>query len=233
MAYVHTLAIFVVFIMPILSVFLARKAKINTNETRKQQNYLLVYLCYILATILVLTIYPLSAVFTPSSQFSPTDLINLALWGITGYVLLMLFAPALLVTFHAATRAATYAEYDKKAYMYPRTNRSLLMFTVLAFIVGITEEIIYRGFVYTYLIEYWNASAAVSFIVMSVLFGLGHFHQGKSAIVETFLFGLALGHLYFSTGSLLVPMIVHILYDLKIVYVSWVLRRHDKGARGE
>ncbi|MDO3680661.1 CPBP family intramembrane glutamic endopeptidase [Paenibacillus ehimensis] len=100
------------------------------------------------------------------------------------------------------------------------------MFTVLAFIVGVSEEMIFRGYLYSYMQEYWGVSAFISLVIVNVVFGLLHFHQGRSAMIDTATLGLAMSQLYIQSGSLLLPIIFHILYDLKIVIVTRKLGMH-------
>ncbi|MCM3272606.1 CPBP family intramembrane glutamic endopeptidase [Paenibacillus elgii] len=100
------------------------------------------------------------------------------------------------------------------------------MFTALAFVVGVSEELIFRGYLYSYLQEYWGVSAILSLTIVNVIFGLLHFHQGRSAIIDTATLGFAMSQLYIQSGSLLLPIIFHILYDLKIVIVTRILGMH-------
>ncbi|MBU7319042.1 CPBP family intramembrane glutamic endopeptidase [Paenibacillus oleatilyticus] len=100
------------------------------------------------------------------------------------------------------------------------------MFTILAFVVGVSEELIFRGYLYSYLQEYWSVSDLVSLIIVNAVFGLLHFHQGRSAIIDTATLGIAMSQLYIQSGSLLLPIIFHILYDLKIVLITRKLGMH-------
>ncbi|WP_157999766.1 CPBP family intramembrane glutamic endopeptidase [Paenibacillus elgii] len=100
------------------------------------------------------------------------------------------------------------------------------MFTILAFVVGVSEELIFRGYLYSYLQEYWSVSDLISLLIVNIIFGLLHFHQGRSAVIDTATLGFAMSQLYTQSGSLLLPIIFHILYDLKIAIVSRKLEMH-------
>lgn len=47
------------------------------------------------------------------------------------------------------------------------------------------------------------------------MFGIGHFGQGFKGVLVTGMIGAMLGILYVVTGSLLAPIIVHVLIDLR------------------
>ena len=51
-------------------------------------------------------------------------------------------------------------------------------------------------------------------IATSLLFGLGHSHQGTAGVVKTGVTGLVMGTLFLVTGSLLVPMVLHAVVDI-------------------
>ncbi|MGX4586728.1 CPBP family intramembrane glutamic endopeptidase [Paenibacillus chitinolyticus] len=56
--------------------------------------------------------------------------------------------------------------------------------------------------------------------IVSLIFGLIYFEQGPSGIISSFIFGAVMTWLYFLTGSLLLPILLHILYDLKIITIQ-------------
>jgi uncharacterized protein len=52
-------------------------------------------------------------------------------------------------------------------------------------------------------------------IISAAIFGFAHIYQGwKGAIVTGFV-GFVLARIYFSTGSLLFPILLHILIDMR------------------
>ncbi len=100
-------------------------------------------------------------------------------------------------------------------WLLPRTSRERRLWAAAALTAGICEEILFRGFLIDYLHEALNFSAAWSWALSSLLFGLGHAYHGRSAVFLNALFGAAMGLVFFQYGSLLVPMIVHALWDLR------------------
>lgn len=53
----------------------------------------------------------------------------------------------------------------------------------------------------------------------SLIFGLNHLYQGYRGVLGTTLVGVLLGMLYYQFGGLLVPMVVHALIDLRIIFI--------------
>jgi len=50
-----------------------------------------------------------------------------------------------------------------------------------------------------------------------VVFGLGHAYQGVLGMVGAGLLGYVLAQLYATTGSLWMPIVAHVLLDLRVL----------------
>ena len=50
-----------------------------------------------------------------------------------------------------------------------------------------------------------------------MLFGLAHWYQGRLGVLATGAVGAVLTQLYLTTGSLLLPMVLHVLIDLRLL----------------
>ena len=57
-------------------------------------------------------------------------------------------------------------------------------------------------------------------MVAAVVFGLAHLYQGAVGVVTTFVMGLVLGALYVIGGSLIAPIVVHALVDLRAIWLG-------------
>lgn len=106
------------------------------------------------------------------------------------------------------------------AALLPRTTRERRLFVVVALTAGVAEEVLYRGFLLDYLVHRpgWLALTP-ALIVAGLAFGLAHAYQGPLGMALTGLAGYTLAALYVTTGSLLLPIIVHALVDLRILLV--------------
>jgi hypothetical protein len=83
----------------------------------------------------------------------------------------------------------------------PETNNELHWFAILCAGSGITEELLYRGFLIFYIssfVPHFNKVALV--LVVSAVFGLMHVYQGWRGVTSTAVSGLLLTTLYVVTG---------------------------------
>ncbi|WP_176521807.1 CPBP family intramembrane glutamic endopeptidase [Longimonas halophila] len=81
---------------------------------------------------------------------------------------------------------------------------------LLAIAAGVGEELLFRGVLQAELAMLWEPWSAL--VVASIVFGLCHWITPAYAIIATIM-GAYLGGLYWYTGGLLVPVLVHTLYD--------------------
>lgn len=105
--------------------------------------------------------------------------------------------------------------------MLPTSARGRCAWAGLSVTAGITEEITYRGLlvlVITTLAP--DLPVAVVVAVLAVLFGVAHWYQGRAGMLATGLAGAGLAGLYLATGSLVVPMVVHIVMDLRALLLA-------------
>ena len=104
--------------------------------------------------------------------------------------------------------------------MLPRTRGERLGFAALAVTAGITEEVVWRGFGLGLLAALLpQAPVAVPILLAALAFGWAHFYQGWTGMLATALIGALLALLYHATGSLLPPMLLHVLIDLRALLV--------------
>ena len=88
---------------------------------------------------------------------------------------------------------------------------------MLSLSAGVTEEITYRGLLLLTLAIVLPSDAPTGLLVTvaAVSFGLAHWYQGWTGIVSTGIFGALMAGLFLVTGSLLLPMVLHTLVDLR------------------
>jgi membrane protease YdiL (CAAX protease family) len=89
----------------------------------------------------------------------------------------------------------------------------LLTWTLFAF----GEELVFRGYLMNRVAGLFASPRAgwtVALVLANLVFGLSHFHQGPTGIVENFLDGMLLGALYLGCGRCLaVPIGAHAVTD--------------------
>ena len=116
--------------------------------------------------------------------------------------------------------------------MLPRTPVERRLFTIVAVTAGVCEELIFRGFLTALLAALLpDAPIWVCALGSAVVFGLAHLYQGAQGVISTFLVGIVLGGLYVVTGSLLAPVLVHALIDVRAISLGRLVPAHSGGAR--
>ncbi|MBF8262602.1 MAG: conserved putative rane protein [Parachlamydiales bacterium] len=91
----------------------------------------------------------------------------------------------------------------------------MAIFSIIIF-APVIEEILFRGFLQTYLRRYFNAPAAI--LIASACFALFHYSNeqglGNIPIIGSlFIFSIFLGYVYERQGSLLASMILHAAFN--------------------
>ena len=99
---------------------------------------------------------------------------------------------------------------------FPITSKEKSIWDFVAISAGITEEIIYRGYLFYALgIIFPHISIILILLITTIIFGIGHIYQGKEAIKST-LIGFILGIFYIVFNSIIPLIIIHIAQDLVV-----------------
>lgn len=106
-------------------------------------------------------------------------------------------------------------------YIIPTTKVEFAWFSALSLMAGLAEEIAFRGVLTSLLQQSWN-SYWLAALVSALMFGLAHLLQGVRGVVVAACFGLVNQMVTSWTGSLLVAIVVHALYDIIAGY--WLTR---------
>jgi membrane protease YdiL (CAAX protease family) len=108
---------------------------------------------------------------------------------------------------------------------------------LLSFAAGLGEEVFFRGFIQTGLLQLlpndglvtgtlWE-SPAVAIVVAAILFGAAH-PLSPLYIILTAVMGAYLGLLFHWTGNLLIPIVAHGVYDfIALFYLARFRRRRS------
>jgi len=102
--------------------------------------------------------------------------------------------------------------------LLPDTPKERRLFGVLVVTAGVCEELLFRGFLLFYLQEVFPGLPLWAAVVgSSAVFGIAHLYQGLGGVLGTAGFGAAMAVLYVASGSLIVPILLHALLDLRIL----------------
>lgn len=103
---------------------------------------------------------------------------------------------------------------DAFSAMLPSTPGQRWLAGGLAVSAGICEELVYRGLFIALGLALGLSPLAAAALAVAV-FMLGHAYQGRSGLLLSLVAGIAFTGLYLRTGSLIAPVVVHILVDIR------------------
>lgn len=167
---------------------------------------------------------PIEALFTTDRALVDA---GLAYGMVAGIGIGILMRPVLAVT--NAKIASQFAETMKPvAAFLPKSRRALAWGLAVSIAAGVAEEIAYRGFLIPYLSS--MAPMWVSIVASSILFGAAHLYQGWVGVLATTVLGAVFAVVYMSTGTLLLPMLLHALIDVSAMVTAYVVLRPANGS---
>jgi membrane protease YdiL (CAAX protease family) len=105
----------------------------------------------------------------------------------------------------------------------------LILGIVLSWILAaFGEETVYRGYLLNRCADLFGKSTTpwiISAILVTLLFGVAHFPQGPTGIIENIIDGAILAATYFATGrNLWAPIVAHGIQDtidVLLIYLGW------------
>ena len=113
--------------------------------------------------------------------------------------------------------------------LLPETPEEQRWLAAVSFGAGISEELLFRGFLFFYLSLWFPHIHSLECVLLtSLIFGMGHLYQGWKGILATGLVGLVMAGLYVLTGNLIVPILVHTALDLRATLIFW--KKSDQPA---
>lgn len=131
-----------------------------------------------------------------------------------------------------ATRASA-AEPGSLPYaaMLPRNAAERWHAALISLNAGVSEELFFRlALPLLVTVATGGAIGAIGgFVASMLLFGMAHAYQGIAGVVGTGLASLLFTILYVGSGSLLLPIAVHVVIDLNgMILRPWLARRADR-----
>lgn len=162
-------------------------------------------------------IQQLSTVNGPDRDKLAGVLVGVAV-GTVGFILVRIMANRR----RAGTAAATVASNpwwrkllpDFSA-LLPVTAHERLLWAAVAVSAGICEETVFRGWLLVTLHGTAGLGGTVLIVVAASIFGLAHAYQGVTGVILTALAGAFFCVLYVVSGSLLLPILLHAVVDLR------------------
>ena len=103
--------------------------------------------------------------------------------------------------------------------LIPVTMRERLIYAAAAVSAGICEEVVFRGWLLSTLHSPIGLTGMTLVLAAAAIFGIGHAYQKVVGVIVTTVTGLLFAVLYIMTGSLLVPIVLHILVDVRFAFM--------------
>lgn len=135
------------------------------------------------------------------------------------YILYLLYNIYTIIIFKSNKESRAKAAQsipDDLKWLFPITQKEKRVWSLVSISAGITEEILYRGYLfYALAIVFPILSLFDILLITTLIFGIGHIYQGKEAIKSTIL-GLVFGIFYIVFDSVIPIIIAHIAQDLVV-----------------
>jgi membrane protease YdiL (CAAX protease family) len=220
----HALTLFLIVGLPLWDLYEIPRLKASTDPAKKLRYYrkicLVLWLLAGLACLLV-GIGPVLRI-----GYAPAELTWMAEGSRARHVWLGVFVgataaivvPAVIAIWSENLRVKAAKAAQRLSFLLPSSRDERRWWIGVCVTAGVCEEIVYRGF----LLHYFHASPlhlslTWALVVSSIVFGIAHLYQGVSGAVGTAVVGSVLGAIFLMTGSLMVPMGMHAVLDLRIL----------------
>ncbi|PJJ71449.1 CAAX prenyl protease-like protein [Diaminobutyricimonas aerilata] len=128
--------------------------------------------------------------------------------------LVVVLAGLIAVTVVVGRSATEIPALGDVAALIPRNRAELWYGAGLSLNAGVVEELLFRLALPALLFAVLG-NGPLAFALASVLFGLLHLYQGAAGMAGATVLGLVMSALYVATGSILVPMALHAVIDLR------------------
>ncbi|MCB0625877.1 MAG: CPBP family intramembrane metalloprotease [Saprospiraceae bacterium] len=135
-----------------------------------------------------------------------------------------------------AARERTRRQWRERTPFMPASPREFRHFLLVALTAGFCEELLFRGFLINYLAWYLEPTPTglvLSITLPALVFSLVHIYQGWEAVAKIALLAVIFGGLFVLTGSLLIPIVLHLAVDAFGGYLGYRIlfdgREHDEG----
>lgn len=167
----------------------------------------------------------------------PLDALGITAPGGTGFIVCLGLSIATIVLFVVQARAAA-REPERVARglqgldairgFLPHSEPELRRFYQVGLTAGIVEELIYRGFLMWYFASW--APIWVAIVASALVFGAGHLYQGVAGAVRVVAIGIVAGAVYWASGSIWIPMLLHAALDMVQGRMIFLALREPRAA---
>ncbi len=218
----HLFVAFLAIGIPLWDYFGTKKARAATDVNARELEYWKTIAWLWVATAFLVLTTPNASLFYPPHGPELHWLQNVVpapgsiAKGLLVGASLLLIVGTIMPLFSHKFRLQTAKALEMMRFYLPVNTRQRLVFALVAISAGICEEVIYRGFLASYItsmgLNLWWAVA-----IGCLLFALAHGYQGVGGAIQVAFIGAFVFALFLLSGSLLLPIIAHLIMDLRIL----------------
>jgi len=213
------LVAFLVVVFPIWDRRETRRLKTSADPAVRVRSYQKTIAWQLAATALLLATVPARLLFTPSATLAELG-VKVTLRQAMPVIVGLLIGAALpvLLTRTRGRAARPMPQLAAIDFFLPRDRRERAWFAAMCVVVGVCEEIIFRGFLVRFLAGPPLAlGIAAAVAAAALIFGIDHGYQGIVGILSTGVLALVFTALFFISRSLWLPIVLHALIDLRVL----------------
>lgn len=215
-----------VLVWPILDAWQAKRLREECTSAARKRHYAAVLLMSIALALLGIWLVGPARILSAGTALAaarlemPNQDVRLSLMLLAILLIGVAALPALM-RLRRPEVGEMYVRAIKKSkftFLFPTDTAERRLFAVLAINAGLCEEIVFRSFLVDYFHSApWSFGPFVAMALSCLVFGMNHVYQGLSGIPKTGIIGMAFGLLFFTTGSLVLCMVIHALVDLQVL----------------
>ena len=224
------LFVFLLLVAPVWDLWQTRRLKRNPSSGAKIRYYKTLIAWLWIATVAAYVAVGVRPVFTvyPAADEIPWLLqhawVFYVVEGVIALFVALILLPVVVVVrkkLRKQPRSYKSAEaFRSLSYFFPATWNERRWFAFLCITAGVCEESLFRGFLLHYLHVFpFSLSLTAALLISSVIFGLQHLYVGVSGAAATVFIGLIFGLMFLLTGSLLLPILLHAVTDLRMLVI--------------
>jgi membrane protease YdiL (CAAX protease family) len=222
----HLLALFLIVVAPVWDHCATQRLKASKESRVKIAYYRAMLIIGWITTVIALVTVGWRAILrfdvgaTVPSWLPQRGGARTLVAGVLIGLLLMIALSALQVRRSASIREKMEEAFLRLSFILPLTGEERIWWIFVSLTAGICEEILYRGFLIHYFFAVpFHVGLLLAVITSSMIFGAAHLYQGLAGVISTAILGLIFSAIFLTTGTLLVPMILHALIDLRVLLI--------------
>ena len=227
-------AVVIACVFPFADLAKMRKLQRQTSAPARLSAYRFVVIFLWLATAIALLLAPLPSLLMVARSPDDFGWLYAHPWALglsmllVALLLILFLAPGVQCFRNKAVREQIAPAMQAMRFVMPVSRVERHWWLLLSVSAGVCEELIYRGFLLEFLRGRLDGGPQLgltaAWLLSSIMFGTAHLYQGVAGIIKTTVVGLLLGMLAILTGSLLLPIICHVLIDAQVL---WMYRPAD------